>query len=154
MRIYADFSGLQPSPRDPYAKAVPLNTYGSLCDLSQLGIVLAEGMGLTLYDRYDATRDVEAESTAFYDAAQRAWFAELDGGGPHYVPASRARRSPLFCLDCRLELEAMVVTQGLATDTTCPMCGASALKPLQPPQSMRAATAAAVPGVNSRIKRP
>ena len=76
-RIYADFNGLMQSPRDAARSMVPLDTWGSLRDLSNAGIKLREGTELVIHDASDDEEDLEAEAVAYYDPERKWWYAEL-----------------------------------------------------------------------------
>lgn len=91
-RIYADFNGLGRSPRRPERSAVALDTRGSLEALERAGIELRDGLRLTIWDGSDEAEDLEADTTVYYDADSRVWYAEMDEQGYRYVPA--VGRSP------------------------------------------------------------
>lgn len=101
-RTYADFNGLG----KPYGRlAVALDTAGTVRDLSNTGLRLAEGIVLTVYDWSDEDEDLEAEATARYDPDDRLWWAELGPDGDAYVPKrDRAVDSRFLCLGCRYDL--------------------------------------------------
>ena len=66
-RIYADFNGLVRGVRNPDRIAVVLDTFGSLRDLSNAGLVLKEGLPLIAFDESDEKEDLEGHGTAQYD---------------------------------------------------------------------------------------
>ena len=66
-RIYADFNGLVRGVKNPKRTAVVLDTFGSLRDLSNAGLVLKEGMSLVAVDESDEEEDLEDHGTAAYD---------------------------------------------------------------------------------------
>jgi hypothetical protein len=86
-RIYADFNGLDRSPRRPERFVVALDTHGSLDALARAGLELHDGLRLTIWDASDEEEDLEADITVYYDAARRVWLAEMDEEGYRYVPA-------------------------------------------------------------------
>jgi hypothetical protein len=71
-RISADFNGLVNGPRNPERTAVVLDTFGSLRDLSNAGLVLKVGLPLIAVDWSDDVEDLEGHGTAQYDR-DRAW---------------------------------------------------------------------------------
>ena len=104
-RIYADFNGLVSGPRNPERRAVVLDTFGSLRDLSNAGLVLQEGLPLIAVDWSDDDEDLEGHGTAQYDREQAWWVVEFDELGVRYVPAGD--RSPVekfLCVSCRQPL--------------------------------------------------
>lgn len=135
-RIYADFNGLMGSPRDPTRSMVPLDTWGSLRDLSNAGIKLREGTRLVIHDASDDVEDLEADATAFYDPERRWWFAELEHKLT-YVPArDRAPVASFFCLGCRADLgpEATISAGAVVQrHRDCPACGVEILAAIAPP---------------------
>jgi CheY-like chemotaxis protein len=135
-RIYADFNGLMESPRDATRSMVPLDTWGSLRDLSNAGIRLREGMRLVIHDASDEVEDLEADVTTFYDPERRWWFAELERALA-YVPAhDRSPVTTFLCLGCRADLGSRVqgafgaMVQGSGH---CPHCGVSTTAAIAPP---------------------
>jgi len=63
VRIYADFNGLVDGVVNPKRTAVVLDTFGSLRDLSNAGIVLSVGLPLVAFD--------ESDESDVHDAAKR-----------------------------------------------------------------------------------
>jgi len=140
MRIYADFNGLQRSSRTHGRQAVPLDTYGSLCDLAYAGIALSEGVRLTIYDQSDEHEDLQASAIVFFDLALKCWVAEIEDDGIQEVQSQNSQRSPLVCLSCRASLEELVASQGLNAGTVCSQCGAPAWLPILPPPAIGGAS--------------
>lgn len=134
MRIYADFNEYIPSPRNPERRAVPLDTMGSLRDLANAGVVLREGMRLTIYADSDEDEDLEADTVACYEPSERRWIAELDEKGYRYVPAQgRGETPPFLCVRCRTPLDDVLARRGLRRGDRCPSCGELIHRPIAPP---------------------
>lgn len=135
-RIYADFNGLEPSPHKAARLLVPLDTVGSVRDLSNAGLRLRDGLQLTICDWSDEEEDLEAAATASYDHARRVWLAELGPEGYSYVPkGDRTPDSRFLCLGCRHD-------NGPAPNSaaalplpppTCPHCGLKGDSAIAPP---------------------
>ena len=66
-RISADFNGLVSGVVNPARIAVVLDTYGSLRDLSNAGVVLSPGLALVAFDESDDDEDLEGHGTAQHD---------------------------------------------------------------------------------------
>jgi hypothetical protein len=133
-RIYADFNEFIHSPRNPERRAVPLDTMGSLRDLANAGVVLYDGMPLTIYADSDEDEDLEADTVAYYESAQKRWIAELDERGYRYVPAQdRGETPPFLCVRCRTPLDAVLARRGLRIGDRCPSCGEPIHRPIAPP---------------------
>jgi hypothetical protein len=135
-RIYADFNGLQRLDGGKRL-VVPLASFGSLCDLANAGIVLTEGLRLTIHDKSDESEDLEADATAHFDDYGKYWVAEIDTRGYRYVPTQNAKRPPLVCVGCRTSLEDFVHKHGLNNETKCPECGVFVWSPVLPPLHRR-----------------
>ncbi len=116
-RIYADFNGLTGSRRDG-SMMVPLDTWGSLRDLSNAGIRLHEGTALVIWDASDETEDLEARAVACYEPERSRWCAEFEEY--EYVPAGNRSPRTFLCLDCRTDLGSRAAR---AIDEHCPDCG-------------------------------
>lgn len=136
MRIYADFNGLQRSNQDLTKSMVPLDTYGSLCDLAFAKIILTEGASFTIYDESDEEEDLEANAVARFDPGLGCWVAEIDDQEIRDVPTKGQKVSPLVCVSCRGELAAFVAEEGLNGKTLCPNCGTPVWLPIHPPSGM------------------
>src|SRR5690348_10716005 len=103
-RIYADFNGLMASPGNPSRSCVPLDTWGSLRDLSSAGIMLRDGLVLVICDWSDEVEDLEADAIAHFDRDHGWWYAELVGEY-RYVPArDRSAVTTFLCVGCRADL--------------------------------------------------
>jgi len=134
-RIYADFNGLEPSSEYEGRLAVPLDTVGSLQDLSNAGVRLREGDVLTIYDASDENEDLEASAIARYDRPRRIWIAELGPAGYSYVSRTVQKASTFLCVGCRYDLGA-APSQGGALPwppRVCPSCGLETNAALAPP---------------------
>jgi DNA-directed RNA polymerase subunit RPC12/RpoP len=135
-RIYADFNGLQGSPRTEGRLAIALDTIGSVRDLAKVGLRLADGTRLVVYDWSDEDEDLEANVTTFYDPSARVWLGELDESGYCYVPAQpRTTESRFLCLQCRSEYAAKTVSIRQGSATLCHYCGSRLDAPIAPPDS-------------------
>jgi hypothetical protein len=133
LRIYADFNGLDQSPRDATRTAVPLDTFGSLRDLSNAGVRLREGVRMVIYADSDELEDLEADAEAYYEPNRRLWFAEINSG-IRYVARPEAQDVGNFlCVDCRSPLP---VEKSARPDvSTCPTCGTPVDAAIEPPKS-------------------
>src|SRR6187200_2399503 len=90
LRIYADFNGLGRSCVNPERTAVVLDTFGSLRDLSNAGVVLEPGLPLIAVDASDEDEDLEGHG-----------FVEFDEQGGRYVPAGdRTAVRKFLCVRC------------------------------------------------------
>lgn len=135
LRIYADFNGLVHGVRRPERTAVVLDTFGSVRDLANAGVVLAAGLPLIAFDASDDHEDLEGHGTAQYDPGRGWWVVEFDEQGVRYVPASnRTEANKFLCVRCRQAIPELSTYTGFRTDTKCPSCGASALAPIAPPR--------------------
>jgi hypothetical protein len=133
-RIYADFNGLVKGPRNPERTAVVLDTFGSLRDLSNAGLVLQEGLPLIAVDWSDDDEDLEGHGTAQYDREQAWWVVEFDELGVRYVPASDRRPVEQFlCVSCRQPLPATTPNQAFSPQAVCAQCATSVLAAFSPP---------------------
>jgi len=126
LRIYADYNGLWGPEGGPLT--IPLDTQGSLRDLTNAGVRLREGLALTVADASDDEEDLEAEATARYDAAAGVWLAVLGLDGYRYVP--KGDRTPdrrFLCLGCRRDLGSgpNADEYGYPRVEACPECGTS-----------------------------
>lgn len=128
-RISADFNGLVRGVKNPERTAVVLDTFGSLRDLANAGLVLREGLRLVAVDWSDDEEDLEGHGTAHYDSAHGWWVLEFDALGVRYVPAGD--RSPVdhfLCVRCRANLQ-----NAFNPHAECPSCGAKVTLPIAPP---------------------
>jgi hypothetical protein len=126
-RIYADFNGWMESPRDGSRSIVPLDTWGSLRDLSNAGIKLHEGMKLVIHMDSDESEDIEADAVACFDREHGWWYAELESE-IRDVPAYDRSVTQFLCLGCRSDLGPEALVPGSAIKKRheeCPKCGLS-----------------------------
>jgi hypothetical protein len=124
-RIYADFNGLVPGIKNPDRTAVVLDTFDSLRDLSNAGLVLSECLPLIAVDASDENEDLEGHGTAQYDVDHKWWVVEFDELGVRYVPAGD--RSPVkefLCVKCR---QPFPDGQARSHGASCSSCGTSVL---------------------------
>ncbi len=136
-RIYADFNGIQPSRRNPFRLAVPLDTFGSLRDLANLGIQLKSELTFTIYDYSDDEEDLEGYATVYWDPPSRTWIAELDERGYQYVPKHpRSQSQDFLCISCRIPLHEVIRQQGLSATSICPNCHTRIHTPIAPPNDI------------------
>lgn len=115
------------SPRTPVRSMVPLDTWGSLRDLSNAGVRLTEGTELVIHDASDELEDLEGRAVAYYDPERAWWYAELEDGFD-YVPArDRSPVTTFLCLDCRTDLGVPHADGGVVARRVenCPTCGLS-----------------------------
>ena len=124
LRIYADYNGIG---READGRlSIPLDTLGSLRDLTNAGLRLRDGLALTVTDWSDDEEDLEAEATARYDPAQGVWLAVLAPDGYRYV--AKGDRTPerrFLCLGCRRDLASGPTAgeYGFPRVDSCPDCG-------------------------------
>lgn len=135
LRICADFNGLVAGPKHPGRTAVVLDTFGSLRDLSNAGVVLTEGVPLIGVDWSDDEEDLEGHGTAEYDHARRWWVIEFDEVGVRYVPAGDRRAVEQFlCVACRADLTKRINDLRRGRSHPCPHCGTPIDAALAPPR--------------------
>jgi len=133
-RIYADFNGLQQSPRTEGFIAIHLHRHGSLVDLSWLGLCLSEGLELNVYSDSDEKEDLEAIGFVYFDAVSKQWFIEFQESDIRYELRPPELVRPKFpCWSCKADLTKHVSTQGLDYGHTCSNCGLEIHTPLRPP---------------------
>lgn len=140
-RIYADFNGYgYYGPLD--RRGVPLDTYGSLSDLASAGVILREGLRLTLYSDSSETEDLEADAVVFWDAEREFWVAECAYDEIRDVPTRNHSLTSLVCVRCRTPwngaLAPAAATGGLAfrpvhRGDVCATCGERMHRPIDPP---------------------
>jgi hypothetical protein len=136
LRIYADFNGLVCGPKNPERTAVVLDTYGSLRDLSNAGIVLREGLPLIAVDESDELEDLEGHGTAEYDFENEWWAIEFDENGVRYVPAGdRTPITEFKCVSCSEPLHNLINAKGLKVGDVCPRCKIPIHTPIAHPVS-------------------
>ena len=133
-RIYADFNGLVRGP-SLGRTAVVLDTYGSLRDLSNAGVILSTGLPLIAFDESDEAEDLEGHGTAQYDLNRGWWVVEFDEQGVRYVPARRQQASAEFhCVKCKAVVPGATYSMVWQPGFSCGVCGASVLMAIEPPQ--------------------
>ena len=133
-RIYADFNGLVRGPRNPDRTAVVLDTFGSLRDLSNAGVILKEGLPLIAVDESDDDEDLEGHGTAQYDHEREWWVVEFDEAGVRYVPAgTRTPVKEFLCVSCHRPLPITTPYEAFDPKASCASCGTSVLAALSPP---------------------
>jgi hypothetical protein len=115
---------------------VPLDTWGSVRDLSNAGIRLSEGAALLICSDSDETEDLEADTRVYFDPVRKWWFAALEHAY-RYVPAQdRAAVTTFLCLGSRADFgsEAMDHSSPIAKRySECPQCGLSITVAISPP---------------------
>ena len=137
--IYADFNGTMLSSRNKSLSAVPLDTYGSLKDLTNQQVRLQEGMALVVYMDSAEGEDLEADCIVYYDAKQKWWTAEIDQDKIRYVPSHDElwNRKEFLCFHCRQDLEPYFKEHGRDLNTCCPDCGFSIVTAILPPDKTK-----------------
>lgn len=134
VRIYADFNGLVRGPKNPERTAIVLDTFGSLRDLANAGLILQEGMPLIAVDASDELEDLEGHGEAQYDFQAKRWVIEFDEHGVRYVPAGNRNFAEVFrCVHCGEELPGNDPGFAFAPGASCRSCGTSVLAPYNPP---------------------
>lgn len=134
-RIYADFNGLVGGILRPERTAVVLDTFGSVRDLANAGIILKQGLRLIAFDASDDEEDLEGHGTAQYDPKRGWWVLEFDDFGVRHVPASNRTVSDEFlCVRCKKAIPELSSYLGFTREAKCSGCGASALAPISPPR--------------------
>jgi hypothetical protein len=138
VRIYADFNGLVDGVVNPNRTAVVLDTFGSLLDFSNAGIVLSVGIPLVVFDESDELEDLEGHGTAQYDPRRGWWVVEFDEFGVRYVPArDRGPSIPktFHCVNCRSPVEGVAWNTVALPELCCKACGTNVRAALFPPAS-------------------
>lgn len=134
VRIYADFNGLVDGVVDPMRTAVVLDTFGSIRDLSNAGVVLSVGLPLVAYDESNDTEDLEGHGTAQYDHKRQWWVVEFDERGVRYVPGAGQKSVGAFhCVRCRLTVDGATYDTIGRPGFCCTNCGTSGLAAIAPP---------------------
>jgi hypothetical protein len=113
------------SPRDAARSIVPLDTWGSLRDLSNAGIKLHEGLKLVIHMDSDEVEDIEADAVTYFDRERNWWYAELESE-IRDVPAYERSVTQFLCLGCRSDLGPEALAPGTAVRKRyeqCPSCG-------------------------------
>lgn len=131
-RIYADFNGLVPGIKNLERIAVVLDTFGSLRDLSNAGLVLRENLPLIAVDESEEDEDLEGHGTAQYDPDHNWWVVEFDELGVRYVPAGiRSQVNEFLCVKCQ---QAFPDGEAHNSGAHCSSCGTSVLAAYAPPK--------------------
>ena len=136
LRIYADFNGLVNGPKNPERTAVVLDTFGSLRDLANAGVILREGLELIAVDESDESEDLEGHGTAEFDRENGWWVVEFDEHGVRYVPAGD--RTPVRgfrCVSCQAVIDDFIESNGLNLGDRCPNCRTAIHAPIAPPDA-------------------
>lgn len=133
-RIYADYNGIQISPRNISRRAVPLDTFGSLKELSNAGIHLQNEMKLVIYDYSDEVEDLESNVVIYWDTRRKVWLAEIIDEEIIYI-SKRDRQvvTEFLCLKCRSQIQDYIAKHGMNNSTVCPYCGEKIISAIEPP---------------------
>jgi hypothetical protein len=123
IRIFGDFKCILSSSRRKDFEAIPLNRFGSLCDLSRQGLVLSEGLTLTVFDSSDESEDLEADVVVYFDEPFGTWVGEFFKGSIRHVPTVSRPYPELECFNCHKDLQETIEKYGLNEKTVCPTCG-------------------------------
>lgn len=133
LRVYIDLNGnVFPSPRDPDKEAVALDGLGTLCWLADAGMMLEDGLLLTIWMDSSEDEDLEADVVVFYCDEKKSWVGEVIGDFRD-VPALKVKSPPLVCVSCRFDFKKLIARHELDRSTTCPECGVPAWQPILPP---------------------
>ncbi len=123
IKIYADFNGLVFNPETRRAEGVVLDTFGSLRDLSNAGVVLREGLPLICIDASDEKEDLEAEGIAEFNCENGWWILKFNEDWIKDVPAGdRTPINEFLCVSCRKDLGPEIKSKKLSTTDICPSC--------------------------------
>lgn len=134
-RIYADYNGLQASPRNLSKLAVALDTFGSLRDLSNAGVRLQNGVQLIIFDHSDDEEDLENSVTVYWEKTRSRWLAEFIDDDVVYIPKrDRTEKTEFLCLTCRTPLEGYIEKNGMNENSVCPNCGEKIIAAIDPPE--------------------
>ena len=134
LRIYADFNGLVNGPVTPKHEAVVLDTFGSLRDLANAGVILSDGLSLIAWDASDADEDLEGHGLARFDRDNNWWVVEFDEQGVRYVPCvNRETVTEFKCVACSKRLDELIKKNGLKEGDVCPSCATPIHSSLAPP---------------------
>jgi hypothetical protein len=135
VRIYADFNGLVEGPKVADSTAVVLDTFGSLRDLANAGIVPSPGLPLIAVDASDESEDLEGHGTAEFDSLNDWWVVEFDDKGVRYVAAGdRTPVTHFNCASCKSPLQDLIKSKGLKLGDVCPSCGTAIHSPIARPR--------------------
>ena len=123
------------SSRNENFSAVPLDTYGSLKDLTNQQIRLQEDMVIIIYMDSAEGEDLKVNCTVYYDAKRKWWLAEFESDKIRYVQAHEDlwKRKEFLCFQCRQDLEPYFRENGRNAGMVCPNCGLSILNAILAP---------------------
>lgn len=134
-RIYADYNGIQASPRNLSKLAVPLDTFGSLRDLSNAGIRLREGVQLIIFDYSDDNEDLENLVIVYWEKVRKRWLAEFIDEEVVYVSKrDRTEKTEFLCLKCRTSLKDHIEKSEMNPNSICQKCGEKIVAAIEPPE--------------------
>ena len=134
-RIYADYNGLQASPRNLSKLAVALDTFGTLRDLSNAGVRLQDDVQLVIFDYSDDEEDLENTVTVYWEEARNRWLAEFLEEDVVYIPKrDRTENNEFLCLKCRSPLQDHIDKNGTNENIACPRCGEKIFAAIKPPE--------------------
>ncbi len=131
-KIYADFNAALPTERDDESYVIPLTTYGSLRELSNLGLCLRDGLELIVYMDSDENEDIEADAVVRYSTKYKCWLAVIHGE-IRDVPITNNEFSTFCCSKCKYELYP-IIKNGLNIGDTCPKCNTPIHSVIAPPE--------------------
>ena len=133
-RIYADYNGWQGSPRNPSRKAIALDTFGTLRELSNAGIRLQDDVELVIYDYSDEEEDLENHVLVYWDTTRSVWLAEIIDDEVQYIPKrDRVQITEFLCLKCRAPLQDYINKNGMNASSVCQNCGEKITAAIEPP---------------------
>jgi DNA-directed RNA polymerase subunit RPC12/RpoP len=134
-RIYADYNGLQASPRNLSKLAVALDTFGSLRDLSNAGIRLQDGIQLIIFDYSDDEGDLENTVIVYWEKSRNRWLAEFIEEEVVYIPKrDRIENKEFLCLKCRSSLQDHIEINGMNENSACPRCRERIIAAIEAPK--------------------
>lgn len=134
-RIYGDFNGVDASSRSLDRDAISLHRMGSLLALARLGIILTNGMKLTIYMDSDENEDIEADAEVYFDPTTEHWMAEYSHSAIRDVPRAPEWAGSKFpCVSCRTDLTEHTEMHGLKQGDTCPKCFNPIHRSILPPR--------------------
>ncbi len=133
-RLYADFNGLQYSPRSSSMMALYLHYRGTLADLGQLRLALSEGLEVDVYSDSDEHEDLEVTGLVRFDHSSGMWFVEFENDAVRYVPTRPGTHDRIMeCWTCGADLTQQIHDRGLSLGDRCDACGVRVHAPLDPP---------------------
>lgn len=104
--------------------------FGTIQDLSQLGLRLEQGMRLTIYMDSCEREDLEFDGVAQYDNNAGMWLIEYDPATLRYTPCRDRTRLPFLCWACRRP----ATYTGRGRGEVCSICGESLDAPWSSPR--------------------